>query len=551
VSAAGFVASALLQILVPCAVVLALCDLCGRVFRLAGMLAFCAAILALGVIGYLAFWLALASYPVFGLVKVLVLAGLIAWCGVVAWRYRPGDHRWLIEPLLFAALFVVIVLALGLSGGGFADPTSTATARFTPALPRDNEIPFAVANALRFGRLPSPLFGDWLASDRPPLQSGLYLLLFLRNGIVGYQIVASWLQATFLFGVWAVVTAAGLGAVRRRLALLACCLLPVALINTFFVWPKLLAAGYLLGVFALVLCHKPATAAEQRASGVLIGGLAALAMLSHGSSAFGLIGFAVAVLVFRSWPSLRSMVHGTLALLALYAPWMLYQRFVDPPGSRLLKWHLAGVVDVDGRSFGQALRDSYAALSWPDYLGGRLANLEMLLGPWPASLRDLFALGFGGTTPADLLRKLDFFYLAPSLHGFALAVPLALACLPLVPASQRAIALRMLVAVVATLASFALLMFIPGSAVNHQGTYATQPLIAIFVMVVLSSRTPWPAALFVALQAVTVAMLYAVTLRHDSLLMLAICAAAVAGLAGYSLAPLRPKLGPDPEAPAS
>jgi hypothetical protein len=427
-----------------------------------------------------------------------------------------------------------------LSGGGSADPTSTALARFTHALPRDNEIPFLVANALRLGSLPSPLFGDWLVSDRPPLQSGLYLLLVLRSGIVSYQIVASWLQTAFLFGAWAVVAAAGLSTAPRRLVLLACCLLPIALINTFFVWPKMLAAGYLLGVFALLFCHKPTTAAEQRASGILIGGLAALAMLSHGSSAFGLIGFAVTVLAFRAWPAWRTMIHGAGALLAVYAPWMLYQRFIDPPGNRLLKWHLAGVVDVDDRSFGRTLRDSYGALSWPDYLNGRLANLEMLIGPWPASLRDLFA--FAGE--AELLRKLDFFYLVPSLHGFALACIVALAGLPFVPVPQRAIALRMLFAVVATLTGFALLMFIPGSAVNHQGTYATQLLVTLFAFVVLVSRAPWLAYLFVALQGVTVAWLYAFTLAHDSVLMLAICAAATLALAGYSLAPHLPKPSP-------
>jgi hypothetical protein len=533
VGAAGFVAYALLQILVLCAAVAALCDLCARVFRLDDhLLVFCAAVLALGMIGYLAFWLACASYPVFGVVKVLVLAGLLGWCGVIAWR-RELEYSWLPEPLLFTSLFVVIVLALGLSDGGFTDPTSTATARFAHGLPRDNEIPFAVANALRFGRLPSPLFGDWLASDRPPLQSGLYLLLFLRNGIVGYQIVASWLQATFLFGVWAVVAAAGLGAAPRRLVLLACCLLPAALINTLFVWPKLLAAGYLLGLFALLFAYRPSTSAQERVTGILIGGFTALAMLSHGSSAFGLIGCAVTVLVFRAWPAWRTMIHGAGALLAVYAPWMLYQRFIDPPGNRLLKWHLAGAVDIDGRSFGQTLRDSYGALSWPDYLNGRLANLEVLIGPWPASLRDLFAFTGG----ADLLRKLDFFYLAPSLHGFALAFLAALACLPLVAAAQRAIALRMLVAVVATLASFVLLMFVPGSAINHQGTYATQLLIAIFAVVVLSSRAPRLAWVFVALQGTTVAVLYAFTLAHDSVLMLALCAAATLALLGYSLAP--------------
>ena len=95
----------------------------------------------------------------------------------------------------------------------------------------------------------------------------------------------------------------------------------------------------------------------------------------------------------------------------------------------------------------------------------------------------------------------------------------------------------MLVAIVATLASFVLLMFIPGSAVNHQGTYATQLLIAIFAVVVLSSRAPWLAALFVALQATTIAALYAVTLTHDSVLLLSLAAAAALALVGYTLAP--------------
>src|SRR5262249_19808811 len=146
-----------------------------------------------------------------------------------------------------------------------------ALARFTHEMPRDNEIPFTVANALRFGPLPSPLFGDWLTSDRPPLQSGLFLLLSLRNGTVSYQVVAAWLQASVLVAVWMIVAAIGLDAAQRRLTLLACCLLPVMLINTFFVWPKLLAAGYLLAVFALLFVYTPQTRAQERLAGVLIG----------------------------------------------------------------------------------------------------------------------------------------------------------------------------------------------------------------------------------------------------------------------------------------
>jgi hypothetical protein len=530
----GFVAYTLLQVLVMAAVVVALCDLCARIFRLRDpLLIVCAAILALGVLGYLAFWLAWTNYSAFRVVKIVVLAALLGHVVLIGWLRRLADYRFVLEPLLYTSLFCVLVLALGLSAGGSADPTATALTRFTHAMPRDNEIPFQVANALRLGPLPSPLFGDWLTSDRPPLQSGLFLLLSLRNGTVSYQVVAAWLQATALFGVWAVVTAMGLGAPIRRLALLSGCLLPVTLINTFFVWPKLLAAGYLLGLFALLFAYQTRSDKEERAAGVLMGGLTALAMLSHGSSAFALIGFAATMLVFRAWPTWRTSMYGAAASAALYVPWMLYQAVFEPPGNRLLKWHLAGVVDVDGRSFGQALRESYGALSWPDYLNGRLSNLEMLLGPWPASLRHLVSF----SAPADLMRKLDFFYLVPSLHGFSVALIAAIACLTLVSAPQRAIALRMLVAVVATLAAFVVLMFIPGSAVNHQGTYATQLLISTFVVVVLSWRASWLAWLFVALQGATMAGLYAFTLPHGSILMLAICVPATLVLVGYSLAP--------------
>ena len=59
-SPAGFAAYTLIQYLMICAVFVALCDLARRVFRLDDLLAFCAAVLALGVVGYLLFWIALA-----------------------------------------------------------------------------------------------------------------------------------------------------------------------------------------------------------------------------------------------------------------------------------------------------------------------------------------------------------------------------------------------------------------------------------------------------------------------------------------------------------
>jgi hypothetical protein len=60
-SPAGFLGYLLLQYLVICAVFVALCDLCRRLFRLDDLLTFCAAVLAFGVTGYLIFWIAFAN----------------------------------------------------------------------------------------------------------------------------------------------------------------------------------------------------------------------------------------------------------------------------------------------------------------------------------------------------------------------------------------------------------------------------------------------------------------------------------------------------------
>jgi len=538
ISPHGFLGHALLQVVVIGAVFAALCDIARRVFKLDALLTFCAAVLLLGVLGYLSFWLAYANYALFGAVKIAVLAALLIWFGIVVYRRRI-EYRGLAEPLLYVSLFCIIVVTLGLSDGGLEQPSQTAERRFSHPLPLDNIVPLVTVQALKSGRVPSPLVGDWLLSDRPPLQSGLYLLLSLRNHPMMYQVVCSWLQATFLFGVWGIAVAMMLPTAARRIVLLACCLLPTAIINTFFVWPKLLSVGYVLLVFALLFCRKPESDAERTAFGILIGGLTALAMLSHGSSLFALLGFTVVVLAFWAWPPLRTMIYGAAALLAIYVPWMLYQSFIDPPGNRLLKWHLAGVLKIDDRSFLETLRDSYGALSWHDYWQGRRSNLNALFGTWPGELLDPLIGPFTGRWSPASVRAADFFSLLPSLHVFAVAALVAIALLVVLPHPQRAVGLRMLVAILGTLAAFVLLIFIPGQTVNHQGTYAVQILATAFAFMVLTTRASFLALLFIAAQAVTVSATYAFSLKHDPALwpVLAACIAATLILVAYSFAP--------------
>jgi hypothetical protein len=538
----GFLGYTALQSLVLCAVFVALCDICKRAFRLDDLLAFCAAAFALGMLGYAAFWAAWANYALFGVLKIAGLAVLIIHFGVLAWRRRLGDYRWLAEPLLFTFLFFIAVVTLGFSAGGIVDPATTAQNRFSHQLPQDNILPYIVSIGLKAGRIPSPMAGEWLASDRPPLQTGLYLLLTLHNHPLGYQIVSSWLQATYLLGAWGLAVAAALPAAARRLTLLACCLLPTAILNTFYVWPKMIAVGYLLLVFALLFCCRPRDDRDT-VLGVLLGGLAALAILSHGTSFFALIAFALVVLAFWAWPSLRTMIAGAATLVLLYVPWILYQQFIDPPGNRLLKWHLAGVIDIDPRGFLATLRDSYAALSWSDYLRGRMANLDMLIFGWPARLDNL-ALSVL-RLDAELARHVlvgDFFHLFLSLHAFSVAVICALLLLPFMSGAlhrQRAMAARLFAAMIATSAIFILLMFIPGSTLNHQGGYFVHVAAAIFAFTILSLKAPVLAFGFIALQTVTVAWLYAVSRTHDPAFLptLLVCSAASVTLFAYALYP--------------
>ena len=48
------------------------------------------AVASWGSLGYAAFWLAFASYPVFGVAKIVLLAALLIHVGWIAWRRGAG-----------------------------------------------------------------------------------------------------------------------------------------------------------------------------------------------------------------------------------------------------------------------------------------------------------------------------------------------------------------------------------------------------------------------------------------------------------------------------
>ena len=356
------------------------------------------AVLASGsLMGLLGIASAQASEPIWRRRPALLLpcailgAGLLMWVEfLVTWLAPPAGP--VVAPIALATAGIALTY-LGLTYLWRSDLAAFALAstRFVVnrgSMPADHEIPMLLADRIGSGAPTHLLIGDWNGSDRPPLQSGWILLndaLFSRIGLdadvlpFAAGIVA---QLLWIPAICALLRVIG---VRERAALVAILFTAATgtlLFNTIYTWPKLLSAALAACAMAVLI-----EAARRRKMPVLSSALAAtlftLGMLAHAAAAFAVP--AVAVLVGLT---LRARSWGTKALgisvaaasaIAIYGPWIAFQWLYDPPGDRLLKWHLAGVIPIDGRSSLEALVDSYSRISFGEYLTARWQNLTTIL----------------------------------------------------------------------------------------------------------------------------------------------------------------------------
>ena len=389
---------------------------------------------ASGTVGILAFWsyygdqLMGESFSYFTLLGSLLLAGWSLYGG----HLDRALLRRLGTPLVLWALGSAFLLLLGFVHGGTAQPLATATTRFSHPLPSDSEIPkFFAEWFFQNGHhgVPPVFPGEWLFSDRPPLQVG-YVLSQRPFGWdasgLSYQVLGVVLQQLWIVGLWALLVAAKVGRVTRALAMLTVLVSGLAIVNGFFVWPKLLPAAMLLAAAALVLTPLwPRLRRNLWAAG-LIAALCALAMLGHGSSVFGIVAIAV-IAAYRGLPSWRWVGVGLVVGIALMAPWSAYQKYADPPGNRLTKWTLAGVVAIDKRSTSEAILDAYGEAGIGGALHYKAENFASISGGAPALDALDNAISSGSLTEVvRAFRVVNFFYLLPSM-GLLLLVPFAMA----------------------------------------------------------------------------------------------------------------------------
>jgi hypothetical protein len=431
-------------------------------------------LLAAGFLSFASFWIYYAS-PVAGMIfSAALLAGLVLHALIRIIR-RDEQFREDIQAIhaAIAPISTLVIVLFVLGFYPFPDHWDTwqyAANRWV-SLPMDNWLPKYFADQVWNGHVSKPMIGDWLSSDRPPLQTGFYLLLkpLAPDSDALYQLASMWLQATFLIPTAVFITHLGL---CRTPTMLLFSMSALVLYNGTFVWPKLIAATFCMVCYLALF--SPAPRSINRAwLATIVGASAAFAMLSHGGVLFAIVA------IFAVY-GLRSGAHHWLTLscailiaLTIYAPWILYQKLIDPPGTRLVAWHIAGVVQPSSLPLGVILRNAYASLTFDQWLHGRVANLLTICrGSFDFYNDALHLIGSGSAEAIQRILAYSFLWFGYSQWFFSPAITGVAAIIGWRRLRSILSELTPLLATMCLgLVIWSVLMFKPSSTIIHQGAY--------------------------------------------------------------------------------
>ena len=335
--------------------------------------------------------------------------------------------------------------------------------------------------------------GDWLSSDRPPLQAGLHLLMnsipfFDAHAGIRYQLISTWAQTLVLVPIYAFLGKV-IDAHTRKALTLAVMFSPVVILNSLFVWPKLLAACYCM-IYHFTLFHRESKDSEH--SWIWSALAAAFALLSHGGALFALMGSTLAYLIWRNRSLLRIIRIAVLGM-GTYLPWILYQRLVDPPGDRLVKWHFAGQIAPSPGGTLQTIISAYENQSFSGWMEAKVSNLSVIFKHSIDFFHDVFMIAYEHD-PAVIQTFIDrsFFF-----HSYAAWFTNPILCLVALAFTLRHGARRNHTghsltypegawsAAILSCALWCLLMFKSGSTVIHQGAYFFNILCMVLSLLLL------------------------------------------------------------------
>jgi hypothetical protein len=358
---------------------------------------------------------------------------------------------------------------------------------FHYSLPSDNEITQIFAEKLSAGQDPRALIGDWQSSDRPPLEAGgqlLYRPIFLAlrfDGDTADQIPGLLLQLSWVAAAWAFLRTAKFSLSQSAWIVASIAATGFLYSNSIYIWPKLLAAALSGGAFTLLLQRRQADSRPETGRVIFAASMAGLAVLSHGGAIFALFAIGLTLLLPRYWLGIKLVALGCVVFFALNLPWIAYQTFYDPPGNRLVKWHLAGTNEIEPRGVARTLLDSYASAGWRQVVLLKQTNLQTLFVP--GDYLQMFSLA---PATAEDRRRVEFYTVFRTFGVFSLGWFVAF--IMLAKSMKRSTSIppphgpaELWLSIVVSMVTFGIwtmLMFGPSSTVIHLGPYF--PILILF-----------------------------------------------------------------------
>jgi hypothetical protein len=250
-------------------------------------------------------------------------------------------------------------------------------------LPVDSWLPRIFAEQLVSGNVYSPMVGSWLSSDRPPLQAALNLLLTPVTtpanvySYVAYSISMQLLIILFLSWMFTTIFQSKL---LRFLLFILIFYNGFVFVNSLFVWPKLLAALYQAIVF-YALYQVLLNEENSRKYYTIFGIALSLSLLSHGGGLFFFLGqITILFFILYKRKNILSFFSMLGVMFLTYLPWLIYQKFIDPPGDRLLKYHLAEYGHPTDTSVLDLLIAKYSSFTLDSYIDHKLWQFNTIFG---------------------------------------------------------------------------------------------------------------------------------------------------------------------------
>ena len=375
--------------------------------------------------GWLLFWAWFAN-PGLGMAASLALSG----AAMLTLGSKPKLSAWkrIAVPAVVSVIVCIGYLSVAGDRGGLELGDNLISGRYWAIL--DNAIPQMFAQCLIHDKagLKPFLLADWHSSDRPPLQTGMimvaYPLVNQAAAPLAYLLLSVAVNIFWIWGLWGFLRAVGLTERNILQAVILITLVGAVFVNSVYTWPKMLAAALAFTAGAALLVQN----CPRRIRSLMVGSAAALSLLAHGAALFALLGFATLFWARRKEWSLRDLLATAAIAALIYLPWMAYQKFYDPPGDRLIKWHLAGVQAVDeSRAPLRTIVEEYKKFGWQGFAANKLHNFRMLLGDptdWDGAAARGYAHPGWNTTVDGRLREFFILRFGPAPMLLLLGLPL-------------------------------------------------------------------------------------------------------------------------------